>query len=81
MIKAARPYNAVRHGRDARVRDAVRERDAAKINEAVLTIVADGAERMSNLRKSKGSDTSRELGVVVEVVDWGVRTFGSYVGT
>jgi exportin-T len=81
MIKAARPFNAVRHGRDARVRDAVRERDAAKINEAVLTIVADGAERMSNLRKSKSSDTARELDTVVEVVDWGIRTFGSYVGT
>jgi exportin-T len=81
MIKAARQFNALRHGRDARVRDAVRERDAARINEAVLTIVSDGAERMANLRKGKGSESSKELDTVVEVVDWGIRTFGSYVGT
>jgi exportin-T len=81
MIKSARTYNAVRNTRDARVRDAVRERDAARINEAVLTIVADGAERMSRLRKDGGSSESeRELDGVVEVVDWGIRTFGSYVG-
>ncbi|EGN99272.1 hypothetical protein SERLA73DRAFT_54418 [Serpula lacrymans var. lacrymans S7.3] len=81
MIKSARPYNPIRHTRDARVRDAVRERDAAGINEAVLTIVADGAERMASLRKNEGSaETERELGIVSEVVDWGIRTFGSYVG-
>jgi exportin-T len=81
MIKSARTYNVVRNTRDARVRDAVRERDAARINEAVLTIVADGAERMSRLRKSgESSESKRELDGVVEVVDWGIRTFGSYVG-
>ena len=81
MIKSARTYNPVRNTRDARVRDAVRERDAARINEAVLTIVADGTERMSRLRKSEGSpELERELDGVVEVVDWGIRTFGSYVG-
>lgn len=81
MIKSARTYNPIRNTRDARVRDAVRERDAARINEAVLTIVADGAERMSRLRKSDGpSELERELDGVVEVVDWGIRTFGSYVG-
>lgn len=81
MIKSARTYSAVRNTRDARVRDAVRERDAARINEAVLTIVADGAERMSRLRKHGGpSEFERELDGVVEVVDWGIRTFGSYVG-
>jgi exportin-T len=81
MIKSARTYNAVRNTRDARVRDAVRERDAARINEAVLTIVADGTEKMSRLRKNGGSSESeRELDGVVEVVDWGIRTFGSYVG-
>ena len=81
MVKSARTYNPVRNTRDARVRDAVRERDAARINEAVLTIVADGVERMSRLRKNEGSsEVERELNDVVEVVDWGVRTFGSYVG-
>ncbi|KAF9223423.1 ARM repeat-containing protein [Gyrodon lividus] len=77
-IKSARTFNSVRHTRDARVRDAVRERDAPLINEAVLTIIADGAERMAVLRKSE--EGSKALVEVVEVVDWGVRTFGSYVG-
>lgn len=81
MIKSARNFNPTRHTRDARVRDAVRDRDAARINEAVLTIVADGTTRMSNLRKNEGStELERELDGVVEVVDWGIRTFGSYVG-
>lgn len=81
MIKSARPYDADRHTRDARVRDAVRERDAARINEAVLTLVAEGSERMSILRKREdSSEMSRELDGAIEVVDWGIRTFGSYVG-
>lgn len=81
MIKSARAFNAVRHARDARVRDAVRERDAARINEAVLTIVVDGAEKMAALRKNSGSqEIEQELDGSVEVVDWGIRTFGSYVG-
>jgi len=64
------------------VRDGVRERDAAKINEAVLTIVAENAERMTELRKDPDSAKDpKELDYVIEVVDWGVRTFGSYVGT
>ncbi|KII89963.1 hypothetical protein PLICRDRAFT_40145 [Plicaturopsis crispa FD-325 SS-3] len=77
IIKSARQYNSTRHARDARVRDMVRDRDAARINEAVLTIVADGAERMAALRKT---DAERDLEDVIEVVDWGVRTFGNYVG-
>lgn len=73
MIKSARPSNnQIRQARDARVRDAVRERDAAQINEAVLTIVADAAA----VRKSQQGNTEE----LVEVIDWGVRTFGSYVG-
>lgn len=79
-IKSARTFNPVRHTRDARVRDAVRERDASLINEAVLTIIADGVERMAWLQESDDTD-SKTLAEVVEVVDWGVRTFGSYVGT
>lgn len=81
MIKAARQYTSTRADRDGRVRDAMRERDASRINEAVLTIVAEGAERMANLRKAPDSpDTSVQLDEVIEVVDWGIRTFGSYVG-
>ncbi|KAJ6505980.1 armadillo-type protein [Mycena vulgaris] len=72
MLKSARPFSQARHTRDARVRDAVRERDAAGINEAVLTIVAEGAETLK-----KGGASPREM---VEVVDLGIRTFGSYVG-
>ncbi|KAI0359842.1 ARM repeat-containing protein [Trametes cingulata] len=81
LIKSARQYSAARQARDTRVRDAVRERDAARINEAVLTIVADGVERMSRLRKDGAAPSSeRELDSAIEVVDWGVRTFASYVG-
>ncbi|RDB26055.1 Exportin-T [Hypsizygus marmoreus] len=81
MIKAARPYDADRHARDARVRDAVRERDAARINEAVLTLVAEGSERMTSLRKREDvSSSMKELDAAIEVVDWGIRTFASYVG-
>lgn len=82
IIKSARTFSPQRHARDGKVRDGVRERDAAKINEAVLTIVAENAERMTELRKDPDSAKDpKELDYVIEVVDWGVRTFGSYVGT
>ena len=80
MLKSARQFNLARHNRDGRVRDTVRKQDAARINDAVLTIVVDGSEKMSNLRKSEQSlDWARELDGVIEVVDCGIRTFGSYV--
>ena len=79
IIKGARQFNTDRHVRDARVRDAVRERDAAQINEAVLTIVADYVERLQVLMKTPTA-TGRETSEVLEVVDWGIRTFGSYAG-
>nr|GAT60781.1 predicted protein [Mycena chlorophos] len=72
-LKAARAFNQARHVRDARVRDAVRERDAAGINEAVLTIVADGIEMIKKNGRT-GSESP------VDVVDLGIRTFSSYVG-
>ncbi|CAK5283785.1 unnamed protein product [Mycena citricolor] len=75
LLKSARTFDETRHQRDGRVRDAVRERDAAGINEAVLTIVADATELI------KRNDTSdREKASAVETVDLGIRTFGSYVG-
>ncbi|KAH9178275.1 ARM repeat-containing protein [Lactarius sanguifluus] len=79
IIKGARQFNTDRHVRDARVRDAVRERDAARINEAVLTIVADYVDRLQVLMKTPTA-TGRETSEVQEVVDWGIRTFGSYAG-
>ncbi|KAK2463400.1 hypothetical protein APHAL10511_004486 [Amanita phalloides] len=81
MIKSARTFTPERHARDSRVRDAVRERDAARINEAILTIVAEGAETMALLQKGElSSETKTELEKAIEIVDWGIRTFGSYVG-
>ena len=81
LIKSARSFNAQRHARDGRVRDGVRERDAAKINEAVLTIVSDRAEYLSELRKNPAAATDpKEIDHIIEVVDWGVRAFSSYVG-
>ena len=65
--------------RDGRVRDLVRERDAGRINEAVLTIVAENVDRMNASRK-QGTAGTTELNSAVEVVDWGIRTYGSYVG-
>jgi exportin-T len=44
--------------------------------------VSDRAERMSELRKNPAAATDpKELDHLIEVVDWGVRTFSSYVGT
>ena len=81
MLKAARMHIPARHARDGRVRDAVRERDAARINEAVLTIIAANVEKLNKLRSTSSHEGSRnELGQAEEVVDWGIRTFGSYVG-
>ncbi|KAF9066649.1 armadillo-type protein [Rhodocollybia butyracea] len=81
MIKAARTHNDARVSRDGRVRDAVRERDAVRINEAVLTIVAQATEKMATIRKQgSGSPPDRQLDESEELVDWGIRTFASYVG-
>lgn len=81
VIKSARHFTPERHSRDSRVRDAVRERDAARINEAVLTIVAEGVETMGRLQKGEPlPETKGELDNAIELVDWGIRTFGSYVG-
>jgi exportin-T len=81
VIKSARHFTPERHSRDSRVRDAVRERDAARINEGVLTIVAEGAETMGRLQKGEPlPETKGELDNAIELVDWGIRTFGSYVG-
>ena len=81
LIKSARQYSSARHARDARVRDAVRDRDAARINEAVLTIIDDRAKRMKILREGASPSAERELDAAIEIVDWGIRTFASYVGT
>ena len=78
MLKSARIFSLERHSRDTKVRDAVRERDAASINEAVLTIVADGVEKMTRIRKGEANPSLMDR--LVEVVDWGIRAFGSYVG-
>lgn len=77
LLKSARQFTTQRHHRDAKVRDAVRDRDANKINDAVLTIVADSAEKLGGLRKDGGHGSTERL---EEVIDWGIRTFASYVG-
>lgn len=78
LLKAARHHSNQRHGRDARVRDAVRERDASKINEAVLTIVSDSIQNLARIRKGEIVGNGDRL---EEVIDWGIRTYGSYVGS
>lgn len=79
IIKAARTWTTERHARDARVRDEIRQRDAAQINEAVLTIVVDSSERLKRLR-SEEDPNPREVEAAEEIVDWGIRAFTSYVG-
>lgn len=80
LLKSARVFSGPRHARDTRVRDAVRERDAPIINEAVLTIISDTTDRMRALRKGElAPAVEREEEVCEEVVDWGIRAFGSYI--
>ncbi|GJJ08694.1 hypothetical protein Clacol_002913 [Clathrus columnatus] len=80
LLKSARAFSGARHARDTRVRDAVRERDAPIINEAVLTIISETADRMRALRKGEVSPSiEREEEMCEEVVDWGIRAFGSYI--
>lgn len=76
-LKQARTWEETRHFRDVKVRDAVRQRDAPAINEAILTIVADYAEKIVLVRKG---ELNANLGRLIEIVEWGVRTFESYVG-
>lgn len=79
LIKSARAFDEARHRRDGLVRDAVRERDAPGINEAVVTIVASCEDRLRVLRAG-GTQNAKEIATTEEMVDWGIRTFGSYVG-
>lgn len=80
LLKSARAFSASRVARDTKVRDAVRERDASVVNEAVLTIIAENAERMRALRKGDVAPSfDRELQTCEVVVDWGIRAFGSYI--
>jgi exportin-T len=74
LIKSARTFTDERHRRDGAVRDAVRERDAATINQAVITIVSSSTERM------RTGASGKDFEEAADVVDWGVRAFGSYVG-
>lgn len=47
----------------------------------MLTIVGEGAETMARLQKGEPlPETKPELDNAIELVDWGIRTFGSYVG-
>ena len=78
ILKNARIYNAERVVRDTRIRDRVREKDAAEINQAVLTIIAEGKQRLDATRRAQRAES---LGESQDVVDLGVRAFASYVRT
>ncbi|EIN04838.1 ARM repeat-containing protein [Punctularia strigosozonata HHB-11173 SS5] len=81
IVKAARAWSDVRHKRDVRIRDLVRERDAGKINDAVLAIVAENADRMVKLRGADDVGAGNpDLARAIEAVDLGIRTYTSYVG-
>lgn len=76
IMKNARTYNAERVGRDSRIRDLVREKDAPKINNAVLTIVADAKQRIDQMRANNVVDKANFM---EEIADLGMRAFASYI--
>lgn len=78
-LKNSRHYDPERIARDGRVRDRIRDKDAVNINQAVLTIVAEGKQKMDEMRGSDGHQDRNKIQEVEEVVDLGVRTFASYV--
>ncbi|PVG04220.1 ARM repeat-containing protein [Serendipita vermifera] len=78
VLKNARSYSAERHARDGRIRDLVRDRDAARINEAVLAIIADAKQRLDQLNAA-GDQVRKKEAYVEEIVDLGIRAFASYV--
>jgi exportin-T len=78
ILKNARNFNPERLARDGRIRDLVRDRDAAKINEAVLAIVGDAKQRLDQLNAA-GDQVGKKQTNVEELVDLGIRAFASYI--
>ncbi|KAG1844990.1 hypothetical protein F4604DRAFT_1688917 [Suillus subluteus] len=68
MVKSARTFSPVRHMRDSCIRDGlgVGERDAPSINEA------------NGWWLRNTTTSSPELSEALEIVEWGIRTFGSH---
>jgi exportin-T len=77
-LKSARGYQPERHARDARVRDLVRERDAAGLNAAVVGIVTECMQKLTQLRP-RYSETKADIETLDELVDLGIKAFGSYI--
>ena len=73
LLKAARSFTPGRHERDVKVRDAIRDGDAAIMNDTVLAVVVDATEKL-RLARAEGNANS----IYDEVVDWGLRAFASY---
>ncbi|KZT36068.1 ARM repeat-containing protein [Sistotremastrum suecicum HHB10207 ss-3] len=78
LLKSARTHDMGRYTRDSRVKDTVRAKDASGINNAVLAIIGEGAEKIRVARLEFGDD-AKEVELLEEVVDWGVRAFASYI--
>lgn len=76
-MKAARTFDAVRHARDANVRDELRARDAPAVSEAVLAIVADGEARLVDLRKDPS--LSQDKSQLEDLVGLAMKAFASIV--
>jgi exportin-T len=76
LLKNARAFDADRMARDGRIRDLIREKDAPNINQAVLTIIVSGQEKLVRIRAGQ---LNEKLSLIEEVVDLGVRAFASYV--
>lgn len=64
------------------MKDAVRAKDASGINNAVLAIIGESTAQLKVLRereKDRQGNNGKEVDLLEEVVDWGVRAFASYI--
>lgn len=76
ILKNARIWNVDRMARDGRIRDRLREKHANEINQAVLTIVVAGKQKLDQIR---AGELGERIDPAEEVVDLGIRAFASYI--
>jgi exportin-T len=75
MLKSARNASRPRLQRDSRLRDALREKDAPQVSEAVLAIITEGEERLASVRREGVARPA----ALEDIVGLGMRTFASIV--
>jgi exportin-T len=78
LLKSARAFLPERHARDSKVKDLVRERDARGLSDAVIGIVTECVTTLNNFGTTYDKTESDSL---QEVIEWGLKAFGSYIRT